>query len=294
MTLPFILDVAIGLFLVYLIISLLASEIQELLTTLLQWRAAHLRKSIENLLIGGEGTKNDETVKAIVEELYQNPLIKNISQESKEGIEARLREIVRAIVTFARKKEKLTLTEGNEPSYIPSETFATTLLERLQLPQLVKRLTVLNLHKFVEDEINLPINGYIEDKNLQISDDIIRTLRAEFSTLKSTFKDIFTAFSAGKATLLTSINRLEDELNLYIDKSTIYLENVVLKEQSGISLNEPQNASIKRLTPQLKFVKKSIFYEYKNYNNSEELIQRLQPNLEQIMVLINSEVDKKK
>jgi hypothetical protein len=47
MNLPFVLDVAIGLIFVYLILSLLTSEIQELLATLLQWRAAHLKKSIE-------------------------------------------------------------------------------------------------------------------------------------------------------------------------------------------------------------------------------------------------------
>jgi hypothetical protein len=36
MNLPFILDVALGLIFIYLILSLLASEIQELLTTVLQ------------------------------------------------------------------------------------------------------------------------------------------------------------------------------------------------------------------------------------------------------------------
>ena len=47
MNLLFILDIALGLVFTYLILSLLASEILELIATLLQWRAAHLRKSIE-------------------------------------------------------------------------------------------------------------------------------------------------------------------------------------------------------------------------------------------------------
>jgi flagellar biosynthesis protein FliR len=41
MSLPLILDIAIGLIFIYLILSLLASEIQELIATLLQWRAKH-------------------------------------------------------------------------------------------------------------------------------------------------------------------------------------------------------------------------------------------------------------
>ena len=60
MNLPFVLDIAIGLAFVYLILSLLAAEIQELLTTLLQWRAAHLKKSIETLLTGGKNCSRSE------------------------------------------------------------------------------------------------------------------------------------------------------------------------------------------------------------------------------------------
>ncbi len=291
MSLPFLLDVAIGLVFLYLIISLIASEIQELLTTLLQWRAAHLRKSIENLLFGGEDTQNDQTVKDIVKDLYDNPLIRNISQDSKEGIEAALRKIVRAIVTFGRKK-KLTLTEGNEPSYIPSETFATTLLERLKLPQFVKKVTALNLQKFVENEISSQIKGYIEDKKNQISNDVYKKIEADFSSLKSINKEINTNFIAEKATLLTSVNRLIDELKLYSESSKSYLESTSSNEQPGASLNEQQNASIKRLVKQLKLLNKSLFYQNESYNSTKELIQRLQPSLNQVLALIDIEVDK--
>jgi hypothetical protein len=53
MNLPSILNVAIGLVFIYLILSLLSSEIQEILATLLQWRAKHLQQSIELLVYGG-------------------------------------------------------------------------------------------------------------------------------------------------------------------------------------------------------------------------------------------------
>lgn len=53
MNLPTILNVAIGLIFIYLILSLLSSEVQEILATLLQWRAKHLQQSIELLIYGG-------------------------------------------------------------------------------------------------------------------------------------------------------------------------------------------------------------------------------------------------
>jgi len=167
MNLPFVLDVAIGLAFIYLILSLLASEIQELLTTLLQWRAAHLKKSIETLLTGGEKTDNDQSVKEIVDSLYSNPLIKNISHESKEGIEAHLRQIPRFVITIGREKKDLTL-KGNEPSYMPSETFATTLLERLKLTQLAKKMTALNLRRLIKEEILKKLESCIKEADLQL------------------------------------------------------------------------------------------------------------------------------
>ncbi len=83
MNLPFVIDVAIGLLFIYLILSLLASELQELLTTLLQWRAKHLKDAIEVLLAGGTETKDQEQVKDLVDKLYNDPLLRNVNQEAK-------------------------------------------------------------------------------------------------------------------------------------------------------------------------------------------------------------------
>lgn len=131
MILPLILDIALGLIFIYLILSLLASEIQELLTTLLQWRAIHLKKSIEILLTGGEGTAEEKKRKQIVNELYNNPLIKNINQEAKEGIETVFRQLSWQIgKAYRTLRGKNTTSFGQDetgkdkrsaPSYIPSD-----------------------------------------------------------------------------------------------------------------------------------------------------------------------------
>lgn len=58
MNFPAMLDVAIGLFFIYLILSLLASGIQELIATVLEWRAKQLKEAIKILL--GDNKANDQ------------------------------------------------------------------------------------------------------------------------------------------------------------------------------------------------------------------------------------------
>ena len=57
MSLPIVLEIAIGLIFIYLTLSLVASEIQEILSALFQWRAEHLKRSIEQLLAGEGASK---------------------------------------------------------------------------------------------------------------------------------------------------------------------------------------------------------------------------------------------
>ncbi|MBD2512174.1 hypothetical protein H6G91_33990 [Nostoc muscorum FACHB-395] len=296
MSLPFLLNLVIGLIFIYLILSLIASEIQEILTTLLQWRAAHLKKSIEILLIGGEGTPNDKIVKDIVDGLYKNPLIKNISQESKEGIEAWLRQASRFVVTFGRKN--LTLN-GNEPSYIPSETFASTLLERLNLSEISHKITVFNLQKMIKYEIVFKVEGkdnkvegedntygYINDKNLNIRDETRQLLKNEFATCKSKLNAICVDLSNEKTTLLTSVNRIRDEIDSFIETCKTPSE-------------QNRDPEITKFIAQLNSLKNGIFYQgnskYNNasYNNTDELIRRLQPSPAHILDLLIGEVKEK-
>ncbi|MEH2029750.1 MAG: hypothetical protein V7K67_08760 [Nostoc sp.] len=115
-----------------MILSLLASEIQELIATFLQWRAKHLKNSIELLLAGGSETEESDFTKArnLVEILYNDPLINTLNQQAKRKVE-QLRE-------NAKNTDKKGLEEKQSgPSYLPSETFAITLLDTLKIPQLI-------------------------------------------------------------------------------------------------------------------------------------------------------------
>jgi hypothetical protein len=83
MILPFILDIIIGSVFIYLILRLLAAEIQEMISTVLQWRAVHLKKSLAILVAGDAENSDDDDVNSFVNELYNHPLIKTVNQEAK-------------------------------------------------------------------------------------------------------------------------------------------------------------------------------------------------------------------
>jgi hypothetical protein len=111
MNFPAMLDLAIGLFFIYLILSLLVSGIQELIATVLEWRAKQLKEAIQILL--GDNEANDPSAiqaQKIANDLWNHPLIRSLNQ---------------------RKKRKF-IPRSVGPSYISSKMFAATLLEILK------------------------------------------------------------------------------------------------------------------------------------------------------------------
>lgn len=169
MNLSAVLDIAIGVIFIYLILSLLASEIQELVATVLQWRAKHLKESIENLLVGDNKKDPPEMLaaKRLANQLYTNPLIENVNQEATGLIVNLLRK-----PTWQLGKKYQLVTENEEtvfgrgkhtgPSYIPSETFATTLLETLKIPNLTHKFSEIKLCEFKNNlltDIKLYLSG---------------------------------------------------------------------------------------------------------------------------------------
>lgn len=221
MNLPFVLDVAIGLVFIYLILSLLASEIQELITTLFQWRAKHLKESIENLLSGGSQETEVETqVVHLVNELYSDPLLKNINQEAKGAISKGFRAMTWVISnlysaifsrhqprTFGRDEQGKDRRSG--PSYISSETFATTLIETLGISQLLEALVETRLEKF-QDKILQGIANIAEKSEKELEGD------ESFQLLQEEFIDIREDFRKREVTLLTSLDRLSEVLDRFL------------------------------------------------------------------------------
>lgn len=87
-----ILDIGIGLILLYLLLALMCSVLQELLANVISWRGKHLRSSLQSML-------NDPNMTGLVRRLYADPRIGGLA------------------------------LPGKLPSYIPTEAFAKAMVD---------------------------------------------------------------------------------------------------------------------------------------------------------------------
>jgi hypothetical protein len=143
MSIPIVVEISLSLIFIYLVLSLLASEIQELIATVLQWRAVHLKESIEGLLSGNSADRFDEA-RALANQIYDHPAIQGLNQEAK-GILARLPRLLTQIWPW-----RVFGSRKSGPSYIASETFASSLVDTLGLRKLVQRVNAIRLKSSLE------------------------------------------------------------------------------------------------------------------------------------------------
>ena len=236
MNLPFILDIALGLVFTYLILSLLASEILELIATLLQWRALHLRKSIEILLAGGVRNSEEAKIIQLVNQIYTNPLVKNINQEAKGFLATLPRKITWGVASLTRPlKTARPGTNKNEtvfgedrhsaPSYIPADIYATTLMETLQIPELSQKLSESRLEKFKNERLT-EIQNILFSLEGQVQGDerftnFLSVIYQEFAEMQADFEQIIWNYNQNKASLNVSINRMAESIDRYIESFQI-------------------------------------------------------------------------
>jgi hypothetical protein len=287
MNLPFILDVALGLIFIYLILSLLASEIQELLTTVLQWRAEHLKRSIEILLAGDVQTSENKEVIQLVNKIYGNPLIQSINQEAKGLMATFPRKVTWAIGSLfssfrkSSSKFKKETVFGNQkrsaPSYIGSESFANTFMDTLQLPLLVKKLTQIRLEQFKNERLDdvrqilIQLQVYINDQKL--SSEFATDIAADYRQLELEYNRIVDEFNKDKYDIYMSINRMKDSLDKYINSFQVHINN-----HEDI-LDKPLR--------ELKFLKQDIFEDAEK----AIMIGGLKPNINEIVKSIKKGSD---
>lgn len=287
MNLPFVLDVAIGLVFTYLILSLLASELQELMATVLQWRAKHLRDSIEVLLGGGIHTAEEQRVRDLVARMYDDPLLKNVNQEAKGFIAQGFRKITRILFT-SNRPGAFGHHQASGPSYIAPETFATSLIEQLGITSMVDKLSEVRFEKFVGrivghywvnefGEIGLPDDEMFQD---DWERGAIRAIAAKsqqsnlsndpnFRLLVEDYDLILKAYRSRKANLETSVARLGEELDAYI---------------SACATADSDSPDAKLFVRRLQSYKLSVFGQK---NERAILSGGLKPNMAEIAELVN-------
>lgn len=227
MNLPVTLDIIIGLIFIYLTLSLIASEIQELIATVLQWRAEHLKKSIEVLIAGGNNATDDPAKFTQVLEfsnlIYSNPIIADMNQEAKGPLSELFRQVTRGLGQFYRKLTGTRNVFGSKssgPSYIPAETFATSVLETIKLSTIAHYVSETRLERF-KDQLLGSIKYSVDQLNLPEATQPL--LNQELDWLAKEFSHIIDEFKQNRLTVNSSLDRMSNRLAMYIQDSQVYL-----------------------------------------------------------------------
>ncbi|MGD1702832.1 hypothetical protein [Dapis sp. BLCC M229] len=230
MNLPIILDIIIGLIFIYLSFSLLASQIQAIITIILQWRAIHLKKSIEELIAGGLHINNYSSqsnpqldkIQKLTNSLYQNQLIKNLNYSGGKGpIERGFRKIVESIgslIQMITGIENIFGTEKTAPSHIPSNAFAASLIDTLQIQESMKTISEYKLEDFLNKTL-VKIKKILYELNLE-DPRIKPIIKDEYKNLLQEFHQISHNYKNNLASLNLTLDRVLDRLNLYT-KNTV-------------------------------------------------------------------------
>lgn len=268
MSLPLVIDIAIGLLFIYLTLSLLTSEIQELIATLLQWRAEHLKKSIENLLIGNE--TDDPLYRKFVDDLYNSPLIRSLNQEARGLLAGSFRKISHSLGAAYRSLTGTSNIFGQHhsgPSYIPPSTFSTALLQKINVGELSQKISILTAKQFRDASLE-SLREILQDLRTSLGDDPFLVgngslLEKQFSQLEHSLEMTLADFISGRATLAQSFEQIAEQLSLFIDHAHVLL-----------SEDHPCKEVIRR---RLTYLKQSI------------LRQRLEPTITEVLRLIFAE-----
>jgi hypothetical protein len=270
MNLPLIFEIAIGLIFIYLILSLLTSEIQELVATLLQWRAEHLKKSIENLLAGD--TVEDPVYQSFVDDLYNTPLLRSLNQEAKGLLSQFSRQFVQvAMVTYRTLTGTRNIfgKQHSGPSYIPPELFAAALLQKINVGELSQKISELTLKKF-RDENLAALQEILEDLRVSLGDDPFLVgdgslLAQEFKKLKQSLENTIAEFASDRASLSTCLERIAEQMTSFLDNTDALLAN--------------ENHCKEVIRKRLSYLKQTI------------LRQQLEPTITEVLRLLFAETD---
>ncbi|MBD1939441.1 hypothetical protein [Microcoleus sp. FACHB-68] len=271
MSIPLILDIAIGLIFIYLILSLLASEIQELISTLLQWRAEHLKKSIEVLIAGGNNdNENAQKARTLANSLYDHPLLRNLNQEAKGLMAKTFRKISDTFIKLGRqmlpKDRDIFGNKDSGPSYIPPESFARTLIDTLKIKKLAQLLSLARVEKFKQDRLLQEIGSLVREAG--ISEDSKALVEKELNKFAQSLETIVADLKAERTTLEMSIERMSDKLDTYISNCKI-----------GLPADDP---SSQIFLSRLQLLKQDIFGD----NERIVLLGTLKPKLQEVMQVI--------
>ncbi|NEZ57258.1 hypothetical protein [Adonisia turfae] len=271
MGLPVVLDVALGLVFVYMALGLIASEVQEIVSTMLQWRAEHLKYSIEQLLAGGQSADH-RAARRLADQIYSSPMVRDLNYEAQGIIARSARQMLHVIGSVYRLVSRTRNVFGRQtsgPSYIPSEAFATTLMETLQLEGVQKTVVEARLKRLLQERIMLPLGDTLHTLRAAVGDGAL--LDVELRNLEASLEKIFIDYRTGRTGLAQIADRVMAELDHFADQGA-----QVLPESYGAT---------QAFTRRLGYLRSQIAG---GMDMAEGLVHQLQPNLKELLALLTS------
>ncbi|UZQ53944.1 hypothetical protein OOK60_15845 [Trichothermofontia sichuanensis B231] len=269
MNLPLIIDIAIGLIFIYLILSLFTSELQELLTTLLQWRAVHLKESIEGLLAGSNTSEQLRKSRQLANRLYNNPLIRTLNQEAK-GRFLVFTRIANGwyylFRVFGQDDEGNIKTSG--PSYIPSQAFAVSLMDTLGIPQIASLISLLRLKSFVVGQILT-----------QVGNDKLR------QRLQSRFESILNSYQQQQTDLATTVSRIVEACDRYANLAELSDREQLALQLAELNTTEDLDLTVQDIL-QFRALREGVFGLPDSPTETAVIVRYLQPTLIDLVNLI--------
>lgn len=269
MNLPLIIDIAIGLIFIYLILSLFTSELQELLTTLLQWRAVHLKESIEGLLAGSNTSEQLCKSRQLANRLYNNPLIRTLNQ----GAKGRFLVFTRIangwyylFRVFGQDDEGNIKTSG--PSYIPSQAFAVSLMDTLGIPQIASLISLLRLKSFVAGQILT-----------QVGNDKLR------QRLQARFESILNSYEQQHTDLATTVSRIVEACDRYANLAALSDRQQLALQLSELNATEDLDLTVQDIL-QFRALREGVFGLPDSPTEIAVIVRYLQPTLLDLVNLI--------
>ena len=292
MNLPTIVNIAIGLIFIYLVLSLLASQIQEVIATLLEWRAEQLTRGIENLVLGDTDPKseiNNKKTYDLVDNLFRNPLIRNLNQTSKSWIATIPKKLISWLATIPVIQKFIPQDQQNRntinPTYLPAETFSSTILSELDIPKAARVLTWLNAKRLIRYEIynkidKLLASGEItQSESGKITQDQKSVIKPHYEELKKCLKAVLDDYKMEMYGLSSTLIRLRTHIETFKRETE---ECFAIKEIS----QSQDNASAQTIKLIKNPIDKIIDFIFTPDKNDGDLVSRLRPSLTTILDLL--------
>ena len=274
MNFPLILELAIGLIFTYLTLSLVASEIQEVIGSLLQWRAEHLKYSIEKLL-SGNIQENRAVAQNLANQLYESPIIQDLNHEARGRIARIFRTVLHragAIYRWLTRTRNVFGAQTSGPSYIPSEAFAASLLDNLQFENIYRLITESRLKKFIEERLQFQVNHILNDLKASEANEFL--LEAEIKQFEQALREILKDFQTNRANLSQTIDRLLGRLDDFIEAA-----------ESVLPTDHHLSQTFLR---RLRYLKRNIA---RSIEEKSALLNKIEPTIEELISVLDGDSD---